>query len=400
MFIMAIPLEYIINDIRLPSELEKKSFSGYSTKEVLSTLKKNILDSKIELACQMTIELMLSLQTHKIYDLFLSIAIKNININNPKLPIKLFNRLNLYINSRISDADARNSQVIRNHLIELCVILANSKKTKAINLTSIKEADFNTKNVISKVMANSEVIDVYRKQHDPIEIKIMLNEFLFNLLNKNYDGMIYWLSWLIHYDKMSSKKKKALICSKRYNDGIPEKNQTDIVWFFWDIVTTEANKKLNKKCYTQVVHLFKLYKLLYKHSSKYKYIYLLMYALKYVTTIFNIDRSICSEPFLYIQACSNVNLIFKEKKKYEKYKSNINFLTKNNIVRDSNLYKMSTPKNIKKQQKETKKIKLNNSLTKFNLLNDIDSIDIHNVNSNSNTESTFMILNEIDKLKK
>lgn len=397
---MAIPLEYVINDIRLPKEFEKKSFSGYSTKEVLSNLKKNILDSKIEVACQMTIELMLSLQTHKLYDLFLSLAIKNININNPKLPIKLFNRLNLYITSNISNGDARNSQVIRNHLIELCVILSNSKKTKAITLTSIKEEDFNTKNIVSKVMANSDIIDIYRKQHDPSEIKIMLNEFLFNLLNKNYDGMVYWLSWLIHYDKMSSKKKKPLICSKRFNEGISDKNQTDIVWFFWDIVITEANKKLNKKCFIQVVHLFKIYKLLYKHSSKYKYIYLLLYSLKYLTTIFNIDRSICSEPFLYIQACSNVNLIFKEKKQYEKYKSNINFLTQNNLVRDSNIYKMTTPKNIKKQQKETKKNKLKNSLTKFNLLNDIDGIDTNSMNSTSNTESTFMILNEIDKLSK
>ena len=74
---MSIPLDYIINDNRTPKELDLKSFSGFSTKEIYKTLKQNIINNQIEEACHWTIELILSLQTSKVYDLFLSIITKN-----------------------------------------------------------------------------------------------------------------------------------------------------------------------------------------------------------------------------------------------------------------------------------------------------------------------------------
>ena len=50
------------------------------------------------------------------------------------------------------------TQVIRNHLIELCVILTNSKKIKTLNLTKIKNEEFDIENIISKCMASSNLI--------------------------------------------------------------------------------------------------------------------------------------------------------------------------------------------------------------------------------------------------
>ena len=40
---MSIPPEYTINDVRTNKELDKKSFSGYSTKDVIASLKKTLL---------------------------------------------------------------------------------------------------------------------------------------------------------------------------------------------------------------------------------------------------------------------------------------------------------------------------------------------------------------------
>ena len=385
---MSISLEYVINDIRQQKEFDKKSFSGFSIKEVFDTLKKSISDNKIEDACHWTIELILSLQTTKLYDLFLSIAIKQIHICNPNFPIKLYNKYKKFINNNLSNIESRNSQVIRNHLIELCVIITYSKKNKSINLAKIKDDEFDIKNIISKLMAPQTFIDTYIKQNDPDEIKVILNEFIHNILNKNYEGMLYWISWIIHYEKNLNKKKKVLACSKRYNSEIKECYHTDIVWLIWDIVIQESNKHLNKACYTQLTHLFKLYKLLYKQTSKYKYIHLLLFALKYFSNIFNINESVCPEPHLYIQATMKVNTIIREKKQYEQYKSNINFSNQLNVNRD-NKYKSSNHLKKKKIQNNEYKV-----LDKFDELNKID----HNFKQyNKNANKTLQIMNAIEK---
>jgi len=281
--------------------------------------------------------------------------------------------------------------VIRNHLIELCVIITYSKKNKSINLAKIKDDEFDIKNIISKLMAPQTFIDAYIKQHDPDEIKVILNEFLHNMLNKNYEGMLYWISWIIHYEKNLNKKKKVLTCSKRYNSDIKECYHTDIVWLIWEIVIQESNKHLNKACYTQIVHLFKLYKLLYKQTSKYKYIHLLLFALKYVSNIFNINESVCAEPHLYIQATMKVNTIIGEKKQFERYKSNIHFSNQLNINRDNLQTKHKKIKNQLKQQHQQSQ---DDSLTKFERLN---KIEIHNHNQIKNKSTTLHIMSEIEK---
>ena len=41
---MSLPTRYVISDVRTLGYFKEKSFSGYSTKDVVSTLKKNILN--------------------------------------------------------------------------------------------------------------------------------------------------------------------------------------------------------------------------------------------------------------------------------------------------------------------------------------------------------------------
>ena len=191
-----------------------------------------------------------------------------------------------------------------------------------------------------------------------------------------------------------------MVCSKRYNNHIKECYHTDIVWLIWEIVIQESNKHLNKACYNQIVHLFKLYKLLYKHTSKYKYIHLFLFALKYFSNIFNINESVCPEPHLYIQATMKVNTIIRDKKQFELYKSNINFSNQLNINRD-NLQTKNKNKEIQNQIKQQQKQTQEQSLTKFEQLN---KIKIHNHNhnhnhkhNNNNKATTLHIMSEIEK---
>jgi hypothetical protein len=386
---MSIPNEYIIEDYRQQKDFDKKTFSGFSIKEVYTTLKQCILNNDIEAACHWTIELILSLQTSKLYELFLLISIKNINICNPNLPTKLLNRYKVYYNNKLSNIDSRNSQVIRNHLIELCVIITNSKKIKPINITKINNNEFNINNIMTKLIAPNNYIDKYLLKDDPEEIKIILNEFIHNIHNKNYDGMMYWISWLIFYEKKLNKAKQTILCNKRHNPEINTEFQTDIIWLIWDIVISEAHSCLNTQINTQIGYLFKLYKIVYKNTSKYKYIYIIFYALKYFSNVFNINQEICHERFLYIQACIKVNNIFKEKKHFERHKTNIDFSSQLNIARN----KLYTTDITNKSRSEIKKIKLNRSLDQFDILSNIP-VNYTNNNINNNT---LDIMKEIQK---
>ena len=67
---MSIPSKFLINDVRSEVILKNKSFSGFSTKEVISTLRKKLCSNEIEESINWTIELLLSLQIKKLYDIF------------------------------------------------------------------------------------------------------------------------------------------------------------------------------------------------------------------------------------------------------------------------------------------------------------------------------------------
>ena len=90
-----IPDEYKINDTRTTSDFNKQSFSGYAIKDVVSVLNKSLMSCKIEDSVNWAVELLLSGQTERLWEKIFSISLKNININNPKLPIFLFKRYNL-----------------------------------------------------------------------------------------------------------------------------------------------------------------------------------------------------------------------------------------------------------------------------------------------------------------
>ena len=85
-----IPDEYKINDTRSTQDFSKQSFSGFAIKDVVTVLNKSLIACKIEESVNWAVELLLSGQTERLWEKIFSISLKNININNPKLPMFLF----------------------------------------------------------------------------------------------------------------------------------------------------------------------------------------------------------------------------------------------------------------------------------------------------------------------
>ena len=89
--------KFIIDDSRGPRDFSDQTFSGYCKKNVLVEFKKALLNSKIESSCYWAVELLCSGYADKVYEIFTAIICKIININNPRLPYKIYMRYNFFI---------------------------------------------------------------------------------------------------------------------------------------------------------------------------------------------------------------------------------------------------------------------------------------------------------------
>ena len=363
---MEIPEQFLINDARGAKQFENESFSKYYKKEVLTQFKKNVMDKRLEEAVNWCIELMLSLHTYKVYEILVNIACKYININNPQLPVKLYNRYKLFLSKNLTEPECRNSQVIRNQLIELCIIVCLSTKGKALSFYKIKDSEFDLENIVNRLGSKTNHITNIVKKNDPEEIVIMLNEFCDNIKKKNYEKAIYWLSLVIEYEKNYTKKNKQFYCNNRNIEGIDPKYQSDVIWFIWTIILNEANTLLQEKANIQVNSLFKLYKFQYKPSKKYKNCQYIFYALKYFTYNFNINQAICIDNYLSIQITSYINILFKQKQDNE-------VTVIKDYVKEKKIEQPIHKKKSKKILTNKQKFELN-SQQKFDLLNKLDNM--------------------------
>ena len=200
---------------------------------------------------------------------------------------------------------------------------------------------------------------------DPNEMKIIMNEFNFNLNTKNYELCNYWLSWALEFEKRNTKKNKMYICGMREIDNIDDKYKNDLCWFIWEIILKESFKLSSDKS-ENIQALYKLYKYDFKPTQKSKKNFYFLYAIKYFTDIFNVDKQIIPNINVLIQACSNINYIFVDKINNcvnkdqiyinkQKHKQNVNVLTKSKIDKE----KKEKLKKLKELANEKMRLKIN-----------------------------------------
>jgi hypothetical protein len=198
----------------------------------------------------------------------------------------LYSRYSKYINliSNNSSIELRNNQSYRNMIAECCFIICNSLKTKTLTFIKIKESDFNMSFLESKMIANNpNIVSDKVKFGDPNETKIILNEFNYCLIHKKYELCVYWLSWILEWEKKNTKKDKMYMCGLREIHNVDKKYHHDIIWFIWEIILKEGMKLNNDFLNTAIQSLYKLFKFNFKPGQKSKKSYYLLYAIKFFT---------------------------------------------------------------------------------------------------------------------
>ena len=318
--------KYKILDTRLNEEFKIKTFSGFQKKDVVNALFKAIDQGKIENALYWCSECIISGYTMKIWDKLLNYSFKIIHINNPRLPIFLYKKNNILFNQLkrldIKNKDylvLRNSQMVRNLFADVILtIITSEKKQKFDKLIKIKEEDFDIKN---KLQANTNILptDILRFD-DPEEFKIIMNEIFFHLKNRlsGYDKCIYWIIWILEWEKKHKKNKESWIIPPRKVDVKKEKDRCDFIWIVWEIIFEELKFRENKVLKTIIKVLYTLFIHEYSCSKRGERMFIVYNSIGYLTNKIDYKKPIRLNEVLYIQTQSNINKMYEIFKKHEK----------------------------------------------------------------------------------
>lgn len=285
----SIPREFLIINYYQKKKFIKETFNGYKKNEVFNEIYKNILSGNIEKSILWSTELHCSGYIDIFYEKLLNLFITDINKANLNIIDIFINDLTILekkkkIYNNINEFS--NDQFIRNHISNIVSILAFSPKYKLDKLPVIKTYDLNMNNNKNRIISkNLNEIQIFIKKNDPKNIIIPLSEILLNLKNKNIskslENTLFWLNWIIFYEK--NFHKGNLKCSKRNIENIDIKYTNDFTWIIWDIINSISDNIFIKK-------LFYLYKFSYNKSKKNNKINIIILA-------FNI----IIDPFPYIE---------------------------------------------------------------------------------------------------
>jgi len=311
-----------IDDKRTIKEFKSVTFSKFKKSEVKKELLKCLLSSNIEQSCYWSAEFICSGDFLYLWNTLFFFTSKYIHIGNPKLPLYIDSRLNIFkniVNQGYSTdiLKLRNNSNIRKLFIEVIAVICYSKKKSSYDIPKINESAFNMIEITHKLIAKHKKAG-YKifKNEDPREIFIAINELAWNIHYKYKDTQraIYWLEWIMEYEKLCKRKKIIKKCATR-NMPVESKYQKDMIWIVWDIILAEA--KQNPGLSKIINALLNLFCLKYKDSSKNKRKLLIYYAISLLTESYDTTLPIVNNTNLVENMKKNSDEIYKQIKKNE-----------------------------------------------------------------------------------
>ena len=222
---------------------------------------------------------------------------------------------------------------------------------------------------------------------------------------------VYWLSWIFEWEKLLLKKKRDLECAVRDISGIDKKFKKDFIWIIWEVLLDETDNRNNDILLRQIRSLYEFYKLNFTTSKKRKRVNLIIHALQLLSNTINLNddyikrHPVIEKYHIVVQACGNINLLYKEKKISENMESdevnsrlkqeatyvvtkyeNISLLNDNGeskykmpkYLRAKEEAKMRAEKNKNKKEKSSHEKKME---AKMNQLSAIDNLILTNSNN-------------------
>ena len=408
-----------IVDSRILKDFKEQTFGGYKIVQASAALDKAIMDNKLEPAMHWALQLFLSGLVHPLWNKLISFASKSINIYNVKLPEFLYNKSlqwqQITDNSKYSKDNIlllRNHPTIRLLLAELLSVLCLSKKRKINQLPKIKPNEFIIDNFKAKLEAkNNKFIDAICIDGDPSEIKIAINELSLHIYNSNINKALYWLSWIVEWEKINSKKYGKYECGIRTNEGVDGKYFKDVIWLIWAVILNICKIKYShiqpygtggwtgggigyisiagyslggSDVSIQIANLYKLYINKFTPASRPKKQYYIIWAILYITEALDYTTPLVDNPVILFQSILSFDKLIAQLKSQEVHHLTnthlLNVVVENNYMLPEGHVSLEANKLLQIKQKEqyakeqlAKQKKINiDSMDKLNEIHKLD----------------------------
>ena len=222
-----IPENIQINDLRSYGDFKGISLSGYKISEVKKHLLLSVYNGKVEQACYWSAEMICAGHYMDLWECLLLYLGKHIHLGNPKLPVYLYKRFEVFKNIMVQgmyydEIQLRNNKTIRNMFVEIVVVLATSPKKNSIEVVKInKEEEFDMTQIANKLKATSDEFGKHLlRKEDPKELALCVNEFAFHIhaSSTHVPNMLqacYWIEWTIEFEALCKKRKNKCVCESR-----------------------------------------------------------------------------------------------------------------------------------------------------------------------------------------
>lgn len=316
-----------INDIRSPGDFKGFSFSRYKKADVRAQFIDSIHKGKIEPACYWCAELVCAGHYGDIWEMITYYMAKHIHLGNPKLPIYIEMRYNVFRNIMLNnilptELGLRNDEKMRKLFAEIICTLALSNKKPSfepIKINRLEEFDMTQMTDRLKAPDMSFAAPIFQSK-DPKELFIAVNEFAYCVSDRQNANMMkacYWIEWVIEFDNVCRKRKEICKCERRVRYQVEPKFQMDIIWLFWDTLIHYCELLKNpllEKCLSAIQRLFCIK---YTTAACKKRRYMLYYAVGLLTEPVSLNVEILPNKQVLKTVIDKIGEVYKQIKKNE-----------------------------------------------------------------------------------
>lgn len=291
-------------------DFSKKSFSNCSRASIKQTLMKHLIKSEIEACCYWAAEMVCSGYYTDLWETILFCFSKYIHVGNPRLPIYLELRFNVFKRLAVDDElEMRNNPTVRRLFSEIMAVMCLSEKRHGYELISVSPDDLAMTVLCGKLKAPDTTYLTVFRPGDPKEVFIPLNEMAYALEMKQSLVACYWVEWIMMFEEQSIKKKKPCLAVAR---EVARRFKTDVIWLVWELLAAKAtNKAVVQAC----ANLFAInYRPTLKRKERR---YLLYYAIRVCCEAMEL-REIVANKELVASITDKCDISYEQLKKYEK----------------------------------------------------------------------------------
>jgi hypothetical protein len=378
-FMSTVPVEYIY--WFSPPPKKNITVTGNSRTEIFDRFREAVKNSNLLLASTLVVEIHCSGYFDQAMNILIELIGSHVHIHNPNICSMLAERYkklkeHLGIPARkgctefpesteeikefhnrpeIKAYDSTiNCQPVRNFVIEAVSLVCLSHQ-KEMTLPRISPSDLNVDQLCqhAKKYRVGGVNPMHFAKKNELFLALNIVEKLLLFKNPKTEDAIYWILWVERFSRKCRKKGEKLPCKQMKIENVPPSESDHWVWYVWRCIFRRVNFCLFFKK-VQISNIYYLFRVNFTKTLAICRLPLIFFAIRLLKyDVGNSFPSVINHLNLYVQACANVNTLYRNLQIRLAKKSWKDVLGKND--KNSFPQKKKEEEEIEKPIKKTKK---------------------------------------------